>query len=101
MLPPGKDIITNKDINILSTKKDKSLPPKLAKSPPGFKSLINQAEDDCNDSTDTSRTDTEYCVNNLKAINNKYIDEKYKDEKTQDHNINGIQIVYRIFFIST
>ena len=41
MLPPGKDIITNKDINILSTKKDKSLPPKLAKSPPGFKSLIN------------------------------------------------------------
>ena len=38
MLPPGKDPIPNQDINRLSTKKDQSIPPQLAKYPPGYKS---------------------------------------------------------------
>ena len=88
MFPPGKYIIPNQDINIFSTKKYQSLPPQLAKFPPGFKSLINQAEDDCNDSTDTSRTDKEDFANKLKAINNKYIDDKYKDNNSQDRTSN-------------
>ena len=41
--PLGKDPIPNQDINRLTTKKDKSLPPHLATFPPGFKSLINYA----------------------------------------------------------
>ena len=53
MLTPRRDPIPNQDINILSTKKDQSLPPQLAEFPPGFKSLINKAEDDYNCSTDT------------------------------------------------
>ena len=72
-LPPRKDPITNPDINMSGTKKDQSLPTQLAKFCPGCKSLINKAEDGCNDYTDTSRTDKEDYVDNLKAINNKDI----------------------------
>ena len=56
-MTPRKDPIPNQDINRLSTKKYQSLPPQLAKFPPGFKSLISKSEDDRNDYTDTSRTD--------------------------------------------
>ena len=58
----------------------KSLPIQHAKYCPGYKSLIHEAEDDHNDSTDTSRTDKEDYVINLKAINNKNIDDEYKDD---------------------
>ena len=78
MSPPRKDTIPNKDINISGTKKDQSLPQQLAKFSPGYKSLINKSEDCCNNYTDTSRTDKEDSVDNLKSINNKNIDDKYK-----------------------
>ena len=88
ILPPRKDTIPNKDINRLRTKKHQSLPPKLAKYCPGYKLLLNKAEDDRSNSTDTSRTDKEYSVNNLKTMNNKDIDDKYKDEHSQYQNSN-------------
>ena len=88
MLPPRKDPIPNQDINILGTKKYQILPPQLAKYPTGYKSLINKSEDGRNYSTDNSRTDKEYCVNNLKSINNKIIDDEYKYDNSQDHNSN-------------
>ena len=88
MSPPRKDPIPNKDIKILGTEKDQSLPPQLTKYCPGYKSLINKAEDGRNDYTDTSRTDKEDSVNNPKAINNKNIDDEYKYYNSQDHNSN-------------
>ena len=57
MLSTRKDPISNQYINMLGIKKDRSLPPQLAKFCPGYKSLIKEAEDGCNDSTDNSRTD--------------------------------------------
>ena len=92
MSPPRNNPILNQDINILGTEKYQIIPPQLAKYPSGYKSLINEAEDDCNDSIYTSRTDKEDSVNNLKAIYNKDIDEKYKDYNSQDHNSNEIVI---------
>ena len=88
MFPPGNYPIPNQYINRLSTEKDQSLPPQLSKYCPRYKSLINEAEDDRNDSTDISRNNKEYFVNNLKAINNKDIDDEYKDENSKDHNSN-------------
>ena len=76
MSPQRKDPIPNQDINRLRTKKYLSLPPQLAKYCPGFKSLLNKAEENHNDSTDTSRTDKEDCVNNMKVINNKDNDDE-------------------------
>ena len=57
MQPPRKDLIPNKDIRILGTEKDESLLPQLTKYCSGYKSSINKAEDDHNNSIDTSRTD--------------------------------------------
>ena len=57
MSPQRKDPIPNQYINILGSKKYRSLPPKLDKYIPGYKSLINREEFGRNDSTDTSRTD--------------------------------------------
>ena len=57
MSPPRKDLIPNQDINILGTKKYQSLQPQHAKYRPGYKSLIHEAEDYLNDSTDNSHTD--------------------------------------------
>ena len=68
MSPPRKDPIPNQDINRLTTIKYQSFSPHLAKFPPRFELLINYAhdtnstEDDCNDSTDTSRNEKEYYV---------------------------------------
>ena len=82
MSPPIKDPIPNQDINILFTKKDLSLTLYLAKLPPGFKSLINEAyyhnitEYYCNDSTDTFNNDKEDSLNSLKVIDNKDIDDE-------------------------
>ena len=73
---PRNDQIPNKNINTLGTKTDKSLPTQYSKYCTGYKSLIHEAEDDPNDSANTSRNDKEYSVNNLKAINNKNIDDK-------------------------
>ena len=83
MQPPRKDLIPNKDNNILSTKKDQSFPPHLENFPPVFKSLINKAhdhdskEDDCNYSTDTSRNDKEDSIHNMKVVNNKDINDEH------------------------
>ena len=86
--PPINDLIPNQDINMLGTEKYQSLPPQFDKFIPGYKSLINKAEDVSNDSTDTSCTDKEYYVDNLKDINNKNIDDEYKDENSKHHNSN-------------
>ena len=59
MSPQRKDLIPNQDINMLWTKKYQIISPKLAKFCPGYKSLINEAEDDSNYYTDTSRIDKE------------------------------------------
>ena len=88
MLPPRKDTITNQDINMLGTEKDQSHPPQLDKFRPGYKSLINEAEDGRNNYTDTSHTDKEDSVNNMKSINNNNIDNEYKVDNLQYHNSN-------------
>ena len=94
MSPPRKYLIPKQDNNRSKTDKDQKFPPHLAKFPPGFKSLINKAhdhnsaEDDHNYSTDTSRNDKEYFVQNLKVINNKDIYDKYKDDNSSNHNSN-------------
>ena len=51
--PSRKDTVSNQDINRLRIEKDQSLPPQPDKYCTGYKSLINEAEDDRNDSTDT------------------------------------------------
>ena len=76
ILPPRKYPIPNQDINKLGTEIYQILPPKLYKYCPGYKKLINEEEDYRNDSTDTSYTDKEDYINNLKSINNKNIDDK-------------------------
>ena len=76
-MPPSiKDPITNQYINILGTEKNQTLQPQLAKFCPGYKSLINEAEDGRNYYTDTSHIDKEFYAVNLKAINEKNIDDK-------------------------
>ena len=70
-MPPRKDPIPNQDINMLGTVKHQIIPPKLPKFCPGQKSLRNEADNDHKDSTDTSRTDKEDPVDNLKSTNNK------------------------------
>ena len=68
MSPPRKDPIPNQYINRLITEKDHFFPKHLAKIPPGFKSLLNDAhdpnstEDNLNDSTYTSRNEKEDSV---------------------------------------
>ena len=76
VLPPRKYLIPNQDINMLGTKKYQSLPPQLAKYTPGYKSLINEEEDDQNESTDTSRTNEKDSQKNLKNIYLEDIDDK-------------------------
>ena len=88
MSPPRKYPIPNQYINRLRTEKDQSLPPHLAKYYPGYKSLINEAEDDCNYYIDTTHTDKEDYVKNQNNNNNKDNDAKYKDDNSQDRNIN-------------
>ena len=61
MLPPRMDPIPNQDINILITKKYQSLPPHLAKYPPGFKLLINDAHD-----PNSTEYDRKYSIDNLR-----------------------------------
>ena len=81
--PPRKYPIPNQDINMLGTVKDQSLPPQLPKFCPGQKSLINEADDDCHDYTDTSCTNNKYSVDNIKATNNKNTDDEYKEDNLQ------------------
>ena len=88
ILSSRKDTIPNQDINMYGTKTFQILTPQLAKIRPGFKVLINEAEDGHNDYTDTSRTDKEDYVDNLKSIKDKNIDDKYKDDNLQHHNSN-------------
>ena len=76
--PPRKDPIPNQDMNMLITVKYQSLPPQLPKFRPRYKSLRNKADDDCHYSTDTSRTDKEDFIKNLKVTDNKNSNDKYK-----------------------
>ena len=73
MYPQRKYPIPNQYINMLGTEKYQIPSPQLAKFCTGYKSIRNQAEDYCNYSTDTSRTDKEDSVDNLKAINTKIL----------------------------
>ena len=68
---------------MLGTEKDQILPPQLPKFFPGYKSLRNEAEDGCNDSIDTSRTDKEDYVDYLKATNKKNSYDEYKEDNLQ------------------
>ena len=73
------DTITSQGINTLGIEKYQSLPPHLPKFTPRFKSLRNEAADDPNEYTDTSRTDKydmsrtdkDKSIENLKSMNNK------------------------------
>ena len=87
MSPQRKDPITNLDINRLSTEKYQSLPPQLAKFRPGCRSLRNEAEDDCNDYTETSRTDKGYYIDNIRSMNEKIV---ITDTKRKIININTV-----------
>ena len=69
MSPQRNDPIPNQYINMLGTKTYQSLPQKLAKFRPGYKSLIKYSGQGRNDSTDTSRTDKEDYVDNIKSMN--------------------------------
>ena len=62
MSPSRKYPIQNQDINILENKRYQSLTPHSAKYSPGFKSFINEAEDDRNNYTDTPHTNKGYLV---------------------------------------
>ena len=78
--PPRNYLILNQDINALGIKKYQILSPHLPKFLPGYKSLRNNADYCHHESTDTSRTDKEYYVDNLKSINNKNSDDEYSNE---------------------
>ena len=55
--PTIKDPITNQDKNTLVLQKYQCLPQHVPPFPPGFKSLINEANYDNPETTDNSRTD--------------------------------------------
>ena len=82
MSPPIKDPIPNQYIKISITEKDSSLPPNMAKYPPEYKPLFNDAHDpnsteyDPNDSTDNLHNKKEYQVNKLKVTNTEDNDDK-------------------------
>ena len=85
MYPPRKDPITNKDIIVIITEQDPSLPPIIAKYPHGYKPLFNNTHDPNiigdypNYYTDNSRNKKEDSVNKLKFANNKDNGYEYKD----------------------
>ena len=76
--------------------KYQSLQPHLPNCPPGFKSSRNEAADDHQESTVTSRTDKDdwsridkdESIENIKAMKNKNSYEKYKDEHLQHQHGN-------------
>ena len=86
--PPGKFPIPNTDNNMLGKEIDYSLSPQLANFRPGPKSLLNEAENGRQYSTDMSHTDKLYSADNIREINNKNIDGKYKEDNLQHHDSN-------------
>ena len=70
--------------------KDQILPPHLPKFPPDSKSLRNKATDDPYGYADTSRTDKDEYIENLKSMDNKNSDEKYKKDNYQHQHGNKI-----------
>ena len=80
MSPQRKYLIPNYYINMLGNEKDQILPSKLAKLCPGCKPSINEAEDDHNDFTGTSRKDKEDSMENSTATENKNIDVEQKED---------------------
>ena len=79
MSPPRKDSITNQDKSTLGLQKDKCLPSYVTPFSSGFKSLRNKANDDnpetidtsCTDKYDTSRTNRDDFIENVKAMKKK------------------------------
>ena len=96
MLPPRKDPFPNQDINTLLIGKYQSLPLHLPKFPIGYKSLRNKADHDLHEYTDTShidkydssRTDKDKSIDNLKSMNDKNSDDKYKEGNLQHQHGN-------------
>ena len=84
--PPRKDLIPNQDKNTLGLQKYQCLPPQLPPFNPGFKSLRNEANDDnpetidtsITDKDDTSHTNQDDYIENVKATKNKNNYDKYK-----------------------
>ena len=89
MFLPRKDPIPIQDNDRLITKKDPIIPPHLAKYPPWYKLLINDAHETNstvnvhNCSIDNFCNEKQYSVNNMKVTNNKVNDDEYKDENSQ------------------
>ena len=85
--PPRNDSIPNQDKNTLGIKKYQCLPPHVTPFPPGFKSLRNKADDDNPETKDTSRidkydtslTNRDGSIENLKAMENTNDDDEYKE----------------------
>ena len=70
--PPINDTIPNQDKNTLVIQKYQCLPSHVPPFPLGFKSSINEVDDDNPETTDTSRTD-KYdmsCTNTYDSIEN-------------------------------
>ena len=93
--PPRKDTIPNQDKNTSGIEKYQSLPSHVPKFPTGSKSLRNEANNDhpestdtsCKDRYDTSCTNQDDSIENMKATKNKNDDEKYKEDNLQHpHN---------------
>ena len=76
--------------------KDQCLPPQLTPFPPGFKSLRNKANYDNpetidtsrKDKYDTSRTNQDDSIENMKAMKNTNNDDEYKEDYLQHQDGN-------------
>ena len=99
-MSPRKYPIPNQDKNNLGLEKYQSLPPHVPPSPPGFKSLINKANDDnpeftdtsFTDRYDTSRTDRDDSIEIVESMKNTNDDEKDKEENLQHQHGNEMVI---------
>ena len=90
-MPIRKYPIPNQDKNNLVLEKYQSLLPHVPKFSPVFKSLINEANDDHPEYTDTSRADRDDTsrnnwddyIENLKSMNNTNDDDENKEDNLQ------------------
>ena len=80
----------------LGVQKYQCLPPHVPLFPPGSKSLINEANNDNHETTDTSRTDKDDTsitnrddsMENVKSMKNTNDDDEYKEENSQHQDGN-------------
>ena len=91
MSPPRKDPIQNQDKIALGIPKYLCLPSHISPFSSESKSLINKANDDNTETTDTKRTDKDdtsltdqyYYIESVKAMEEKNDNSKYKEENLQ------------------